>query len=166
MEQENNKGLIIGVVVIIILAVLFLLFGGSAPENTGTDDDVIEETESASEGITEVDLDTAEGLDRFPEGFPTDVPVEPATIVNSVNLERNDGGSDAIIIYRPDASVNEVYDAFVSYMTDAGYTIETDSLDGMRIDLQGTSADGELTVSSMELEGEGILEVFVNFVGV
>ncbi len=97
--------------------------------------------------VDKVDLTTAQGDARLPQGFPTDIPVETTGAFESYTANyptRN--FTQYTVSYTTTKSVKDTYALYLSYMTKAGYTFRSDGKDEKHGFLYGTKDNNDLSV--------------------
>ncbi|MEX2405046.1 MAG: hypothetical protein WD579_00405 [Candidatus Paceibacterota bacterium] len=172
-SHDNHKALTIGVAVIVLLVAVFLIFGNRdtgpteqdevTPENQEEEVVLGDQAEDAPRTIEEVDLTSTEGLERLPEGFPSDTPVDVETLVDSTHIVNEDGSEESLVVYLSDATIGELYESYISYIDEQGFEIDRDDSTDEFVIMNALRENTTMSVSATPSEEGGQQEVFVRF---
>lgn len=152
IEPKKSQSLIFIVALFIILIIIAFAMMSLSKKPTGGENSSAPQTPTTKTTTTEVkvdkvDLTTAQGNARLPQGFPTDIPVETTGAFESYTADyptRN--FTQYTVSYTTTKSVKDTYALYLSYMTKAGYTFRSDGKDEKHGFLYGTKDNNDLSV--------------------
>lgn len=152
IEPKKSQSIVFIVALfIILLIVAFAMTSLSkkpASEGTpATTETPTTKTTKTEVKVDKVDLTTAQGDARLPQGFPTDIPVETTGAFESYTADyptRN--FTQYTVSYTTTKTIKDTYALYLSYMTKAGYTFRSDGKDEKHGFLYGTKDNNDLSV--------------------
>jgi hypothetical protein len=133
----TQRFIYIGVAVLVLLALLAVYFLINGRQPRFTQDNV---------AVTYADP-AGEGDARLPEGFPRDIPVNPDRLIESIKMAYEDMGTTLYSVsFIAEASPAEEFAKYFSYIRNAGYNIEPESINAERGVLFGVRGGEEIQI--------------------
>ncbi len=98
--------------------------------------------------------------DRLPQGFPSDIPVDTAEMIESYSAEYKDiGATQYTVMYASSRPMEELYAQYLSFMTDAGYEFGDNGKNEEQKELIGTKDNDNLIVKVSTREGRVFVQI-------
>jgi hypothetical protein len=136
-NTRSSAPLIIGGLIVFALAFWFFILPIINPPEQRT--------------FSEVDTSKLEGAERLPEGFPTDIPVDTATIVEASSATHDFGKVEQWSVgYLSEMSQNYLDRTYSDFFIASGYTINSISRDTETVSIDATKGNTNTLVLIMK----------------
>jgi len=147
--------------------VLLLIVGGAWFSYTNLNEQSIEENKiettvvNKQEGIQVTKTNVAEnGGSRLPKGFPADIPVEMATVVDSYkSFYEKVATTQYAVSYTSKKTRDELWSIYDKYMKDSGYTIQTQTSSKSLGQISGMKGDDSLSAIISSQKGISLVQI-------
>ena len=95
--------------------------------------------------VKKIDLTQAQGTNRLPSGFPSNIPVDTLTIYESYTAEYPTA-TQATVAYKTERSISDAYKVYHDYMKNAGYVFRPNGEDMEKGILYGKLLNNDLSI--------------------
>jgi len=150
VEPKKSQSIIFIValfVILLIVAFAMSSFSKKAPTTTPPVTTENQPQKTTEVKVSKVDLTTAQGDARLPQGFPTDIPVETTGAFESYIADYpTQNATQYTISYTTTKSVKDTYALYLAFMTKADYTFRPDGKDAKNGFLYGTKDNNDLSI--------------------
>jgi len=147
----NSKSIVLLVVVFIALIAVMYFLMKDKPAIEETSDIAVQQTDLSSAFTPE---------EKLPRGFPSDIPVDTAEMIESYSAEYKDiGATQYTVMYASSRPMEELYAQYLSFMTDAGYEFGDNGKNEEQKELIGTKDNDNLIVKVSTREGRVFVQI-------
>lgn len=144
--QNSHKTLIYSIIALVILLVVVVFLATISKKSPNGKIDKPEVTKE-NVVVSKVDLNSASGKDKLPQGFPTFIPVETSDAFESYSASYPERKlTQYTVSYKTSKSVADKYDEYLSFMTKNGFTFTRDGQNKVAGTLYGTKNGDDLLV--------------------
>ena len=155
--KGSNKSMLVLIILLAVIVLAFLLMQNVTKEN-GSQTQELKTEENVD--VKEVDLATTFGSSRLPSGFPSDVFVDTASIVQSYTANFPDRKvSQHTLSYTSEKPAKTVFTEYLDSLKKAGFQFAENGIDEKSMSLYGSRSGNDLSVVISTSNGQTLVQI-------
>ena len=155
--KGSNKSMLVLIILLAIIVLAFLLMQNVTKED-GSQTQVLKTEENVE--VKEVDLTTTFGENRLPSGFPSDIIVDTASIVQSYTANFPDRKiSQHTLSYISEKPAKTVFTEYLDSLKKVGFQFAPNGIDEGNMALYGSREGNDLSVVISKSNGQTLVQI-------
>ena len=159
-QPQNTKIISTAIVVLLVLGVGYILLAKfNVPRK---DNGEISNDGNGDQGLVEMveNAPVVDGVISVPAGFPQDIPIEKAGIIESNTTNYPDQNAKQLSLsYKSSKTITQKYAEYKTYLVQAGYNLTEGGANTPVRAIFGTKADANLSVAISSSGGKTLVQL-------
>ena len=159
-EPQNTKLILAIIVILLVLGIGYILFARYSVPREENEEVASDLSNDQGSMVVVENTPLVNGVLSVPAGFPQDIPLEKADIIESATTDYPDQNAKQLSVsYKSSKTIAQKYSEYKTYMTQAGYSLTEGGTNTPVRAIFGSKVGANLSVAISSSGGKTLVQI-------